>query len=78
MLLDKLYQIDIVYDLDETLHLQTIESFNIEDALRKTKKFLKDYKQNNAYVHQAKMFIGKEKILIKQKIIELINRRNNG
>jgi len=76
--LDKLYQIDIVFDFYEKLTKKRIESSDLETAVEEAIKFLNDYKDNNAFVHEACMIIAKEKVIIKQKVIDLINRRNNG
>ena len=78
MLSVKLYQIDIVYEFYETLTKERIESTDLETAIRQSTKFLDDYKDDNAFVHDAHMIIGKEKVIIKQKVIDLINRRKNG
>lgn len=78
MSLDKLYQIDIVFDFYEKLTKKRIESSDLETAVEEAIKFLNDYKDNNAFVHEACMIIAKEKVIIKQKVIDLINRRNNG
>ena len=75
---DKLYQIDIVYDFYEKLSKQRIESSELEVAIEETIKFLDEYKDDSAFIHQAFMFIAGEKVTIKQKVIELINRRKNG
>ena len=78
MSLDKLYQIDIVFDFYEKLTKKRIESTDLETAVEEAIKFLDDYKDDNAFLHEAYMIIGKEKVIIKQKVIDLINRRNNG
>ena len=78
MSLDKLYQIDIVYDFYEKLTKKRIESTDLETAVEEAIKFLDDYKDDNAFVHEAYMIIAKERVIIKQKVIDLINRRNNG
>ena len=78
MSLDKLYQIDIVYDFYEKLTKKRIESTDLETAVRQSIKFLDDYKDDNAFLHKAYMIIEKERVIIKQKVIDLINRRKNG
>jgi hypothetical protein len=76
--LDRLYQADILYELSETIYMQKIESLEFENFIQKINDFLNEYRYWNPYVLNARMFIGEEKILIKQKVVELINRRNNG
>ena len=78
MSLDKLYQIDIVYDFYEKLTKKRIESTDLETAVEEAIKFLDDYKDDNAFLHKAYMIIEKERVIIKQKVIDLINRRKNG
>ena len=78
MSLDKLYQIDIVYDFYEKLIKKRIESTDLETAVEEAIKFLDDYKDDNAFLHKAYMIIEKERVIIKQKVIDLINRRKNG
>ena len=78
MSLDKLYQIDIVYNFYEKLTKKRIESTDLETAVRQSIKFLDDYKDDNAFLHKAYMIIEKERVIIKQKVIDLINRRING
>ena len=78
MSLDKLYQIDIVYDFYEKLTKKRIESADLETAVEEAIKFLDDYKDDNAFLHKAYMIIEKERVIIKQKVIDLINRRKNG
>ena len=78
MSLDKLYQIDIVYDFYEKLTKKRIESADLETAVEEAIKFLDDYKDDNAFLHKAYMIIEKERVIIKQKVIDLINRRING
>ena len=78
MSLDKLYQIDIVYDFYEKLTKKRIESTDLETAVEEAIKFLDDYKDDNAFLHEAYMIIEKERVIIKQKVIDLINRRKNG
>lgn len=78
MSLDKLYQIDIVYNFYEKLTKKRIESTDLETAVRQSIKFLDDYKDDNAFLHKAYMIIEKERVIIKQKVIDLINRRKNG
>ena len=78
MSLDKLYQIDIVYDFYEKLTKKRIESTDLETAVEEAIKFLDDYKDDNAFLHKAYMIIEKERVIIKQKVIDLINRRING
>ena len=78
MSLDKLYQIDVVYDFYEKLTKKRIESTDLETAVEEAIKFLDDYKDDNAFLHEAYMIIEKERVIIKQKVIDLINRRKNG
>ena len=78
MSLDKLYQIDIVYNFYEKLTKKRIESTDLETAVEEAIKFLDDYKDDNAFLHKAYMIIEKERVIIKQKVIDLINRRKNG
>ena len=78
MSLDKLYQIDIVYDFYEKLTKKRIESTDLETAVEEAIKFLDDYKDDNAFLYEAYMIIEKERVIIKQKVIDLINRRKNG
>jgi hypothetical protein len=77
VLLVKLYQIDIIYEFYEKLTKERIESTDLETAIRQSIKFLDDYKDENAFVHKAYMIIGEEKVLITQKVIDLINRSIN-
>ena len=76
--LDKLYQIDIVYYFYDTLKKQRIESTELETAIEEASEYLEDYKDDHAFVHQACMIIAKERVIIKQKVIDLINRRIDG
>ena len=78
MSLDKKYQVDILYEFAETLKMHTLHAIDYETIIEDTENFLEDMKEYEPYVLNARMYIGDEKILIKQKVIELINRRKNG
>ena len=75
--LNNFYQVEIIYEMTETFYNQKIECSTLEELIEKTEAFLKAYRDWNAYVYNATMFLDNEKILIKQKVIDLINRRKN-
>ena len=77
MSLDKKYQVDILYEFEETLKMHTLHAIDYETIIEDTENFLEDMKEYEPYVLNARMYIGDEKILIKQKVIELINRRKD-
>ena len=58
--------------------MHTLHAIDYETIIEDTENFLEDMKEYEPYVLNARMYIGDEKILIKQKVIELINRRKNG
>tara|TARA_R100001163_G_C4916636_1_gene98622 strand:- start:184 stop:405 length:222 start_codon:yes stop_codon:yes gene_type:complete len=73
-----MFKADIIYEVSETTYTEKIESLTLEDLVSKAMAFLKAYRDWNPHILSARMFIGEEKILIKQKVIDLINRRKNG
>ena len=78
VLLDKLYQVDLVYESSETLYRKRIEAFDYIELMTKVENFFKIFAENSPRIINAKIFFGKEKIIIKQKVVEQLNRRNNG
>ena len=75
---DKLYQVDIVYEFSETLYKKRIEAFNYIELMKEVEENFEIFSKNNPRVINAKIFFGKEKIIIKQKVVEQLNRRKNG
>lgn len=75
---DKIYKVDIQYEFGNGIKTHTLNSSNYETIIEKTENFLEDMKEHEPYILNAIMYIGDEKIIINQKIIELINRRKNG
>ena len=88
MSLNKFYQIDIFWGYGRMFvntrsvpfHQfgERVESTDLETAIEESIKLLDNYEYDDSFVHDAYMIIGKEKVIIKQKVIDLINRRKNG
>lgn len=75
---DKIIQVDILYEYAEYYRKHTIDAEDYETAIKLTQEFMKSVKDCSPQVLDARMFIGEEKIIVRQKIIGLINRRKNG
>ncbi len=75
---DKLYQVDIVYEFSETLYKKRIEAFDYLELMKQVEEYFEIFSKNNPRVINAKIFFGEEKIIIKQKVVEQLNRRKNG
>ena len=59
--LDKLYQIDIVYDFYDTLKKQRIESTELETAIEEAYEYLEDYKDDHVYDYSKRKSNNKTK-----------------
>ncbi len=75
---DKLYQVDFVYEFSETLYRKRIEAFDYIELMKQVEENFNIFSENNPRIINAKIFFGKEKIIIKQKVVEQLNRRKNG
>ena len=75
---DKLYQVDIVYEFSETLYMKRVEATDYIQLIKQVEKYFEVFSKNEPRVINAKVFFGDEKIIIKQKVVEQLNRRKNG
>ena len=77
VLSDKLYQVDIVYEFSETLYMKRVEATDYIQLIKQVEKYFEVFSKNEPRVINAKVFFGDEKIIIKQKVVEQLNRRKN-
>ena len=78
MLSDKIVQVDILYEYAEYYRKHTIDAEDYETAVKLTQEFMDTIQDCKPQILDARIFIGEEKIIVRQKIIELINRRKHG
>ena len=72
---NKVVQVDILYEYAEYYRKHTIDAEDYETAVKLTQEFMDTVQDCKPQILDARIYIGEEKIIVRQKIIALLNRR---